>query len=63
MKKNGQNLIEYLLIAMIIGVACAGFVAKFNIAGLRNYVFMRPASSDTTNGVTSTKIKIEAMTQ
>lgn len=63
MKKNGQNLIEYLLIAALIAVASYGFVAKFNLQSLRNYVFMRPASTDTTNGVTGTRIKIEAMTQ
>jgi hypothetical protein len=58
MKKKAQNLIEYLLIAALIAVACYGFVAKFNINTLKNYVFMRPADS-----TDSTKITIEPMTQ
>lgn len=58
MKKKGQNLIEYLLIAMLIAVAGCGFVAKFKLVNIRNYVFMRPVDSTDT-----TTIKIEAMTQ
>lgn len=62
MKKKGQNLIEYILIASLVALVSVIIVTKFNIVKLRNYVFVRPASSDTTNEVTSTKIKIEAMT-
>ncbi len=58
MNKQGQNLIEYILIIAIIAVACYGFVAKFDLKKLKNYVFMRPADS-----VDSTKIRIEAMTE
>lgn len=57
MKKKGQNLVEYLLIAMLIGLACVVVVTKFNLVKIRNYVFMQPVDSTDT-----TKIKIEAMT-
>lgn len=57
MKKSGQNLIEYLLIAAIVAVAGFGILFKFNFKALKNYVFMRPADSSDT-----AKIRIEPMT-
>ena len=55
--KKAQNMLEYLLIASIVAVACYMFVSKFDLKSIKNYVFMRtPDATDTT------KIKIEPMT-
>lgn len=63
MKKiKSQNLIEYILIFALIAIAGYAFVSKFDLKTLRNYVFMRPASTSTVNGVTGTRINIEPMT-
>lgn len=61
--KKAQNVMEYLLIASMVAIAGYYFTAKFDIKKLRNYVFDRPASTGTVNGVTGTRIKIESMTQ
>lgn len=58
MKKKGQNLVEYLLIAAIVAIACVTILMKVNMKSLRNYVFMQPADS-----TDSTQIKIKAMTE
>lgn len=58
MKKQGQTLIEYVLIVAMVAMAGYAFVSKFDFRTLKNYVFMRPADS-----TDSTKIKIEAMTE
>lgn len=55
--KKGQNLMEYILIFAMVAIAGYGFVAKFNLNTIKNYVFMRPADS-----TDPAKIKIEAMT-
>ena len=55
---KAQNLLEYLLIASLVAVVGYGFVARFDLQKLKNYVFMRPADSTDTS-----KIKIEAMTE
>lgn len=57
MKKNAQNLLEYILILSMIAVAAYAFVFKFDLKSIKNYVFMRPADS-----ANSSQIKIEAMT-
>lgn len=57
-KLKSQNMIEYVLIAALIAVAGYFFVSKFDFKIIKNYVFMRPASS-----TDSTKIEIEAMTK
>lgn len=63
MKKfKSQNLLEYILIFAMIAIAGYVFAAKFDIKTLRNYVFNRPASTSTINGVTGTRIEIESMT-
>lgn len=61
-KKNAQNLLEYALILALIAVVGAAFVMKFDLKKIRNYVFNRPASTGTVNGVTGTRINIEPMT-
>lgn len=56
--KKAQNLLEYILIAAMVAVCIGyGFAGKLDYKKIKNYVFMRPAES-----ATSTKIKIEAMT-
>lgn len=62
-KKNGQNLLEYALILALIAVVGAAFVTKFDLQKIRNYVLNRPASTGTVNGVTGTRINVEAMTK
>ncbi len=62
-KKNAQNLLEYALILALIAVAGAAFVMKFDLKKIRNYVLNRPASTGTVNGVTGTRINVEAMTK
>jgi len=57
MKKNGQTLVEYILIAALVAIIGYAFVAKFDLSKVKNYVFMRPNDSQD-----STKVKIEAMT-
>lgn len=55
--KKAQNLIEYILIAALM--AAFGYMAlsKMDFGKIKNYVFMRPASSSD-----PAKIDIEAMT-
>lgn len=56
--KKAQTLLEYILIvAMVATVLGYGIACKFDFKSLKNYVFMRPASSED-----STKIEIEPMT-
>ncbi len=55
--KKGQNLVEYLLIAMIVAVAGYAFASKMDLNAIKNYVFMRPVEKG------SSQIKIEAMTK
>lgn len=62
MKRNAQNLLEYILIFAMVAIVGYAFVSHFNMTNIRNYIFKRPASESTVNGVTSTKINIEAMT-
>ena len=59
-KKDGQNLIEYILIFALIAMAGYFFVEKFDFQKIKNYVFNRPTYKDT-NGYE--KIKIESMTE
>lgn len=61
--KKAQNLLEYILIFAMVAIAGYFFVSKFDFKNIRNYVFMRPASTGTVNGVSGTRIKIEAMTE
>lgn len=61
-KKSGQNLLEYALILALIAVVGAVVVSKFDLKKIRNYVFNRPATTGTVNGVTGTRINIEPMT-
>lgn len=61
--KKAQNVMEYLLIASMVALAGYYFTAKFDMTKLKNYVFNRPASTETINGVSGTRIKIESMTQ
>lgn len=63
MKRNGQNLLEYVLIFAMVAIIGYAFVANFDMQTIRNYIFKRPASESTVNGVTSTRINIEAMTE
>lgn len=63
MKKKAQNVIEFALILALIAIAGAAFVMKFDLKKIRNYVFNRPATTGTVNGVTGTRINIEAMTK
>lgn len=57
MKKQGQNLVEYILIfAMVATICYFGFAGKFNVTAIKNLIFNR--STDNAG-----KIKIEAMTQ
>lgn len=58
MKKNANNLLEYILIAAFVAVVGYVVLSKFSLSSLKNYVFIR----GTDPGDTS-KIKIEAMTQ
>lgn len=58
MKKTAQNLLEYVLIFAMVAVVGYGFVAKFDLTQLKNYVFSRPA--DTTD---ASRIRIEPMTE
>ncbi len=60
--KKAQNLLEFILIFALIAIAGYAFSSKFDLKKIRNHVFMRPATEQTINGDTSTRIKIEAMT-
>lgn len=62
MKRKAQNVIEFALIIALIAVIGAAFVMKFDLKSIRNYVFSRPATVGTVNGVTATRINIEPMT-
>ena len=56
--KKAQTLLEYILIfAMVAVVVGYGIASKIDYKNIKNYVFMRPASS-----TDSSKIDIEAMT-
>lgn len=63
MKKSAQNVLEFALILALIAVVGAAVVSKFDLNLIKNYVFNRPASTGTVNGVNGTRIKIEAMTK
>lgn len=58
MKKDAQTLIEYILIFSFVAIVVYAFAAKFDFKTLRNYIFLRPAT--TSSGIT--KINIEPMT-
>lgn len=58
MKKKAQNLLEYILIFAMVAIAGYGFVAKFDLKKIKNYVFERP-----TDSADSSKIKIDSMTE
>lgn len=62
-KQNGQNLLEYALILALIAIAGVAFVTKFDLKKIRNYVLNRPATTGTVNGITGTRINVEAMTK
>lgn len=54
--KKAQTLVEYILIFAIIGFVAFMFVTKFDFQSIKNYVFMRPQDSN------SSQIRIEPMT-
>jgi len=62
MKMKSQNLLEYALILALIAVVGGAVLSKFDLRVIKNYVFNRPASTSTVNGVTATRINIEPMT-
>lgn len=56
--KKAQNLLEYVLIVAMVAVVFGyAFVGKMDFKKLKNYVFIRPASTSDPS-----KINIEAMT-
>lgn len=56
-------MVEFALIIALIAVIGAAFVMKFDLKKIRNYVFNRPATVGTVNGVSGTRINIETMTK
>ena len=56
-KRKAQNLIEYLLIAVLVAVVGLTFISKFKLENIKNFLFPQTTES------TGTEITIEAMTR